>query len=64
VAHNGDTYLDDAQMLVSKVLQGYGLNDSCEARELLTALFPAVKHEQAPIQLEVSQQLAQVCEEY
>lgn len=64
VAHNGDTYLDDAQMLVSKVLQGYGLNDSCEARELLTALFPAVKHEQAPIQLEVSRELAQVCEEY
>lgn len=65
VAHDGDTYLDDAQMLVNKVQQGYGLNDSREARKLLTSFFPAVKHVQDdPIKLRVSRELARVCEEY
>ena len=43
IAHNGDNHLDEARMIVSKVLQGFGLNDSDEARNLLNYFFPTVK---------------------
>ncbi len=43
IAHNGDNHLDEARMIVSKVRQGFGLNDSDEARNLLNYFFPTVK---------------------
>lgn len=43
IAHNGDNHLDEARLLVNKVLQGFGLNDSDEARNLLNYFFPTVK---------------------
>jgi FlaA1/EpsC-like NDP-sugar epimerase len=42
VAHDGDNYLDDAKLLLEKVLQGFGLNDSDEARNLLNNFFPTL----------------------
>lgn len=45
IAHNGDNHLDEARMLVNKVLQGFGLKDSDEARNLLNYFFPTVKSE-------------------
>jgi FlaA1/EpsC-like NDP-sugar epimerase len=42
VAHNGDNYLDDAQLLLERVLQGYGVNDADEARNLLNNFFPTI----------------------
>jgi FlaA1/EpsC-like NDP-sugar epimerase len=43
IAHEGDNYLDDANLLLEKVLQGFGLNDSDEARNLLNNFFPTIK---------------------
>jgi FlaA1/EpsC-like NDP-sugar epimerase len=43
IAHNGDNDLDEARMLVNKVLEGFGLNDPDEARNLLKNFFPTVK---------------------
>jgi FlaA1/EpsC-like NDP-sugar epimerase len=42
VAHDGDNYLDDGKLLLEKVLQGYGVNDSAEARNLLSNFFPTI----------------------
>jgi len=64
IAQNGDASPEDAQLLLNKVCQGYGLHDSSEARALLSALFPAVNHEQRPVQTRTGRDLAQVCEEY
>lgn len=42
VAHDGDNYLDDGKLLLEKVLQGYGVNDADEARNLLNNFFPTI----------------------
>jgi FlaA1/EpsC-like NDP-sugar epimerase len=64
VAHNGDNYLDDAELLVNKVLQGFGLTDSDEARNLLSNFFPTIKTElnQKTEQCLVSSNVMQACE--
>ena len=43
VAHDGDNCLDDGKLLLQKVQQGFGLNDSDEARNLLNNFFPTIK---------------------
>ncbi len=42
VAHDGDNCLDDGKLLLEKVLQGYGVNDADEARNLLNNFFPTI----------------------
>ena len=64
VAHNGDTYLDDAEQLLDKVCHGCGLNNSGEARMLLNVLFPTIEHnlKQDTSQQVTARDLVQVCE--
>ncbi len=64
VAQNGIADAGSAQLLIDKVLQGYGTHNPGEARELLGSMFPNIKQlEEQLVEGPASHTMAAACKE-